>query len=69
MFNSELSLNTLDVTGSPNATRGIFLCYDVFGLFVQAIKGADILAFNYPDLPDGVGDFKVFMSDFWGDHS
>ena len=57
-----------DVSGSSNATRGIFLCYDVFGLFVQAIKGADILASDYEQMPDGVGDFKVFMPDFWGDH-
>ena len=58
----------LDVTGNPNATRGIFLCYDVFGIFVQSIKGADILASDYEQLPDGAGDFKVFMHDFWGDH-
>lgn len=58
----------LDVTGSPNATRGVFLCYDVFGIFVQAIKGADILASDYEQMPDGAGDFKVFMPDFWGDH-
>lgn len=57
-----------DVTGNRNASRGIFLCYDVFGIFVQAIKGADILASDYPDMPDGAGNFKVFMPDFWGDH-
>lgn len=56
------------MTGSPTATRGVFLCYDVFGLFVQAIKGADILASDYEQMPDGAGDFKVFMPDFWGDH-
>ncbi|KAF9883334.1 hypothetical protein FE257_003752 [Aspergillus nanangensis] len=56
------------VTGNPKATRGIFLFYDVFGLFVQAIKGADILASDYAQMPDGAGDFKVFMPDFWGDH-
>ncbi|KIW68155.1 hypothetical protein PV04_04121 [Phialophora macrospora] len=56
------------VTGSDQATRGVFLAYDVFGLYVQAIKGADILAWDYPELPDGAGEFKVFMPDFWGDH-
>jgi dienelactone hydrolase len=56
------------VTGSDDATRGVFLCYDVFGLFIQAIKGADILASDYAPYPDGAGNFKVFMPDFWGDH-
>ncbi|KPI34559.1 uncharacterized protein AB675_11191 [Cyphellophora attinorum] len=56
------------VTGNPSATRGIFLCYDVFGLFVQAIKGCDILAYGSDETPDNAGDFKVFMPDFWGDH-
>jgi dienelactone hydrolase len=40
----------------------------VFGLFVQAIKGADILASGYAGLPDEFGDFKVFMPDFFGDN-
>jgi dienelactone hydrolase len=57
-----------DETGSPAAKRGIFLCYDVFGLYIQALRGADILAFGYAPTPDGSGDFKVFMPDFWGDH-
>ena len=57
----------IDETGSPNAKRGIFLCYDVFGLFIQTIRGADILASGYPQLPDEAGDFKVFMPDFFGD--
>jgi hypothetical protein len=35
---------------------------------VQSIKGADILAYDYPELPDNAGQFKVFMPDFWGDH-
>lgn len=56
------------MTGNSQSTRGIFLCYDVFGLFVQAIKGADILAYDYAEMPDGAGEFKVFMPDFWGDH-
>jgi hypothetical protein len=58
----------VDVTGRPDATRGIFVCYDVFGLFIQSLKGADILASDYEPYPDGAGDFKVFMPDFWGDH-
>lgn len=57
-----------DETGSPAANRGIFLCYDVFGLYIQAIRGADILASGYAPTPDEAGDFKVFMPDFWGDH-
>jgi dienelactone hydrolase len=61
-------LTEADVTGSSRATRGIFLNYDVFGLFIQSIKGADILASDYEAYPDGAGDFKVFMPDFWGDH-
>src|ERR1700709_974413 len=58
----------IDETGSSNAKRGIFLCYDVFGLYIQALKGADILASGYEPVPDTAGDFKVFMPDFWGDH-
>lgn len=57
-----------DETGSADAKRGIFLCYDVFGLYIQALKGADILASDYAQFPDGAGDFKVFMPDFWGDN-
>jgi dienelactone hydrolase len=40
----------------------------VFGLFVQAIKGADILAFGSTETADDAGEYKVFMPDFWGDH-
>ena len=58
----------LDETGSPSAKRGIFLCYDVFGLYIQALRGADILASGYSQTPDDAGEFKVFMPDFWGDH-
>jgi hypothetical protein len=56
------------VTGPDTAKRGIFLFYDVFGLYIQALKGADILAFDSNQLPDNAGPFKVFMPDFWGDH-
>lgn len=59
---------TIDETGSPNAKRGIFLCYDVFGLYIQSLRGADILASDYAPVPDNAGDFRVFMPDFWGDH-
>lgn len=37
-------------------------------MFVQAIKGADILAYDYEQYPDGAGEWMVFMPDFWGDH-
>ena len=56
-----------DETGSSTTKRGIFLCYDVFGLYIQALRGADILASGYAPTPDNAGDFKVFMPDFWGD--
>ncbi|KAJ9651933.1 hypothetical protein H2198_008796 [Neophaeococcomyces mojaviensis] len=56
------------VTGKPDVKRGIFLFYDVFGLYIQALKGADILAMDYEQYPDGAGDFKVFMPDWWGDN-
>lgn len=57
-----------DVTGNPKATRGIFLVYDVFGLFIQTLRGADILASGYDPIPDSIGDFQVFMPDFFGDN-
>ena len=57
-----------DVIGSGQATRGVFIAYDVFALYVQSIKGADIMARDYSRLPDRAGQFKVFMPDFWGDH-
>ncbi|KAH8805045.1 hypothetical protein F5884DRAFT_679346 [Xylogone sp. PMI_703] len=56
------------VTGPPTATRGIFVVYDVFGLYIQSLRGADILATGYPSTPDGAGEYKVFMPDFFGDH-
>ncbi|EPE34171.1 alpha/beta-Hydrolase [Glarea lozoyensis ATCC 20868] len=56
------------VTGNPKATRGILLVYDVFGLYIQTLRGADILASGYDPVPDGVGDFQVFMPDFFGDN-
>lgn len=56
----------IDETGSPTAKRGIFLCYDIFGLYIQTIRGADILASGYSPIPDNSGDFKVFMPVFFG---
>jgi hypothetical protein len=56
-----------DETGSSTSKRGIFLVYDIFGLYIQAIRGADILAAGYAPTPDGAGDFKVFMPVFFGD--
>jgi dienelactone hydrolase len=56
------------VTGSDTTKRGIFVCYDIFGLYIQSIRGADILASDYAPQPDEAGDFKVFMPVFFGDH-
>ena len=61
-------LTVIDVTGRPGVKRGIFLFYDVFGLYIQALKGADILAMDYEQYPDGAGDFQVFMPDWWGEN-
>ena len=44
------------------------MVYDVFGLYIQTIKGADILASGYAPANDTAGDFKVFMPDFFGDN-
>jgi hypothetical protein len=44
------------------------MIYDVFGLFIQTIRGADILATGYPAASDDAGPFKVFMPDFFGDN-
>jgi len=56
------------VSGPETATRGIFINYDIFGLYIQSIRGADILAYDYPALPDSAGEFKIFMPVFFGDH-
>ena len=63
-----LLTGSIDETGSPTAKRGIFMCYDVFGLYIQSLRGADILASDYSPVPDNAGDFRIFMPDFWGDH-
>lgn len=56
------------MTGNPKATRGVLLVYDVFGLYIQTLRGADILASGYDPVPDSAGDFQVFMPDFFGDN-
>jgi len=56
------------VTGSNTARRGIFVCYDIFGLYIQTLRAADILASDYTPYPDSAGDFKVFMPVFFGNH-
>ncbi len=58
----------LDETGPAGAKRGIFVIYDVFGLYIQSLKGCDILAYDYDEQPDNAGHFQVFMPDFFGDH-
>ncbi|KAH7420041.1 hypothetical protein BKA64DRAFT_729656 [Cadophora sp. MPI-SDFR-AT-0126] len=54
-------------TGPVNAKRGILFIYDIFGEFIQTIRGADILATGYPPIDDQAGDFKVFMPVWFGD--
>ena len=64
----DLILTSLDVTGSNAAKRGIFVIYDIFGLYIQTLRGVDILASDFPAQPDEAGDFKVFMPVFFGDN-
>ncbi|TVY84716.1 putative AIM2 family protein [Lachnellula suecica] len=56
-------------TGSPTSKRGIFMIYDVFGIFVQTVRGADILASGYHETPDKGGEYKVFMPDWFGENA
>lgn len=44
------------------------MVYDVFGLFIQTIRGADILTTGYPAANDDAGPFKDSMPDFFGDN-
>lgn len=44
------------------------MIYDVFGIFVQTVRGADILASGYHETPDKGGEYKVFMPDWFGDN-
>lgn len=43
------------------------MIYDIFGIFTQTVRGADILASGYDPAPDKAGTYKVFMPDFFGD--
>ncbi|TVY40957.1 putative AIM2 family protein [Lachnellula occidentalis] len=56
-------------TGSPTTKRGILMIYDIFGIFVQTVRGADILASGHHETPDAGGEYKVFMPDWFGDHA
>jgi len=46
------------VSGPDNATRAIFVLYDIFGYSGQILQGADRLA----------QDYRVFMPAFFGDY-
>ncbi|KAF8848053.1 hypothetical protein BDZ45DRAFT_681492 [Acephala macrosclerotiorum] len=57
-------------TGSQDSKRGVLFIYDIFGLYIQTIRGADILASGFlsplPGLPqDTSGAYRVFMPDFF----
>src|SRR3954462_6162491 len=41
---------------------------DIFGLYIQSLRGADILASSSPQDPssDSAGEFKIFMPVFFG---
>jgi hypothetical protein len=43
------------------------MIYDIFGMYIQTIRGADILASGHHETPDKGGDYKVFMPDWFGD--
>ncbi|KFX97198.1 hypothetical protein O988_04970 [Pseudogymnoascus sp. VKM F-3808] len=45
------------VTGSPDATIGIFVVADIFGYYPQTLQGADILA--------STSAYRVFVPDFF----
>ena len=53
--------HSIDETGPSNATRGIFVIYDIFGYSPQILQGADILATS-----DHEKQYKLFMPDFLG---
>ncbi|KAF2425266.1 hypothetical protein EJ08DRAFT_689420 [Tothia fuscella] len=50
-------------TGSEDASQAILLIYDVFGMFPQTIRGADILAAKTAEVSGK--KTKVFMPDFF----
>lgn len=60
-------LTKADETGPSSAKRGVILIYDIFGEFIQTLRGADILATGYPSVSDQAGEFKVFMPIWFGD--
>jgi dienelactone hydrolase len=47
----------IDVTGPSDASKAIFVVYDIFGYFDQTVQGADLLAHS--------GKYQVFMPDFF----
>ncbi|KAH8810601.1 hypothetical protein F5884DRAFT_875146 [Xylogone sp. PMI_703] len=51
-----------NTTGSFTAKRGVFVVYDVFGLYIQSLRGADILASGCEATPDGTGEFQIFIN-------
>ncbi|KAE8453961.1 hypothetical protein EG329_007737 [Mollisiaceae sp. DMI_Dod_QoI] len=68
-YNTYAGLKTYE-TGPQTATRGILSIYDIFGLYIQTLRGADILASGFPsplpDVPaDTSGTYRVFMPDFF----
>ncbi|KAK3330892.1 hypothetical protein B0H66DRAFT_469774 [Apodospora peruviana] len=55
------SYEEFDVTGPQDATKGIVIIYDIFGLpFEQTLQGADILATS-----DEHTKYKVFIPDWF----
>jgi len=59
-FHNSLSHMThisVDVTGPSDASKAIFVVYDIFGYFEQTVQGADLLA--HP------GRYQVFIPDFF----
>ena len=59
-FHNSLSHMThisVDVTGPSDASKAIFVVYDIFGYFDQTVQGADLLAHS--------GRYQVFMPDFF----
>ncbi|KAF7588376.1 hypothetical protein BBP40_005769 [Aspergillus hancockii] len=43
-YEKERTLTSPDVTGPPDATTGLVVLYDIFGMAVQTLQGADLLA-------------------------
>lgn len=49
-----------DVTGPPEATKGIISIYDIFGFRAQTLQGADIVATGNEQ-----NRYKVFIPDWF----